>query len=172
MPTTFTYTDEADKAYGLTGMVICLNVCDEDHALRSLSLDAEGDDESFAIDGEYLASGAASAAQAWRSLVEKYGMLCSLASANVLCRTLVYRHRAMTNALARELRDLVSDTGRDFCSLADDEIDSIFTRSMGRMMRVFRERQVHVIAAQYADALRARRELSRAEAFELLQSFL
>ncbi len=172
MSTPFTYADEADKAFGLTGMVICLNVCDADHALESLTLDAAADEETFVIDSHYTDGGECSPAAPWRALVEQYKLLCSLAASNVLCRMLVHRHRGFTNDTARQLRDQVSDTGRDMCDLADDEIDDIFTRSLGQMMRVFREPQVHTIATRYAAALRQRRSMSRAEAFELLQSLL
>lgn len=172
MSTTFTYDGEADKAFGITGMVICLNVCDEEHALQSVSLDAGPDDEAFTIASEYMEPFESTPAAAWHASVDRFGVLCSLASANVLCRFIAYRNRAITNSLSAELRDLVAPAGREFCSLADDEINSIFTRSMGQMLRVFREPRVLAIASRYAEALRRRRALSRAEAFELLQSML
>lgn len=169
----FVYTDEEDKSYGLTGMALSLVVWDNYPMLRHISLDdAEGESIAFSPDFFFCSNPRFSAKIAWSELVKQYQTLTSLVMGNIMCRQIVHRRQALTPEDLADIYALIEEEGREDCQLEKDEIDEIFNKTLANLQRIYTNRQVEVIASQFADILRHRRTMSGhevAEQIEILQ---
>lgn len=170
MDSKFIYADENDKSYGLTGMIISLNVLDSDDMLREVSLDnARGDSISFTPDFFFCSNPRYSAKIAWKEMVKQYQLLTGLVIGNVLCRYSVSRHARPDRRTLADLKALIADEGHDMCSFDDDEIDEIFDKTFGYLDNVFSNRSVHSLADSFVAVLRQRRTMSGSEVLEEMQ---
>lgn len=168
----FAYADDTDKSYGIAGMVISLNIADAEDALDYITLDDDRD-TSFSLDSRFtLAPSAPSTAAVWRRMVDRYRLLINLVVSNIVCRRQVYRRLALEQSLIDEMRELISEEGRTFCSLDNDEIDRLYRHILSDQTRIFSSPRIHDIVRRYSAALLQQRHLSHSEAFELLQSLL
>lgn len=170
MDSKFIYADENDKSYGITGMIISLNVLESDDMLHGVSLDSErGDSISFTPDFFFCSNPRYSAKIAWKEMVKQYQLLTGLVIGNVLCRYNVSRRQRPGRQVLADLRSLISYEGHDMCSFDDDEIDAIFNKTFGYLDNVFSNRQVHTLAHGFVDILKKRRTMSGSEVLEEFQ---
>ena len=170
MNNNFSYTDEDDKCYGLTGMVISLNVLEHDDMLQEITLDSEnGDSITFTPDFYFYSNPRFSAKIAWNEMLKQYQTLTGLIVGNILCRYQVKRGRPITSSLRDEMRALVVEEGRDLCQLEDDEISMVFDKTLDFMENVYCNSSVHRLACALADTIKKRRTLSGHEVRDELQ---
>lgn len=166
----FVYSDEDDKCYGLTGMIISLNVFDSDDMLREISLDSEhGDSISFTPDFFFCSNPRYSAKIAWKEMVKQYQLLTGLVIGNVLCRYNVSRKKELDSEVMDDLKSLIAYEGHDMCSFDDDEIDHIFNQTLGYLNNVFSNRKIHSLADGFVNVLKRRRTMSGSEVLEEFQ---
>ncbi|MGM9871094.1 MAG: hypothetical protein ACI31E_04805 [Muribaculaceae bacterium] len=172
MDNKFAYIDETDKSYGIAGMVITLNIVEAEDALDYISL--EQGEPSFALDRRYTLDNpsGATVARTWHNIVSRYKLMVNLVVNNILCRRCVLHRNSIDNAIVSDMRALIADEGRTFCSLDDDEISNIYRSAVREASNIFASPRVHDVARRYAEAIMKRRHLSHSEAFELLQSLL
>lgn len=169
MDSKFVYADENDKCYGLTGMIISLNVLESDDMLREVSVDNEhGDSISFTPDFFFCSNPRYSAKIAWKEMVKQYQLLTGLVIGNVLCRYNVSRRQHPDRQTLADLRSLIASEGHDMCSFDDEEIDAIFNKTFSYLDNVFSNRQVHTLAHGFVDILKKRRTMSGSEVLEEL----
>lgn len=170
MDSKFVYADEKDKCYGLTGMIISLNVLESDDMLREISIDSTHPDSIlFTPDFFFCSNPRYSAKIAWKEMVKQYQLLTGLVIGNVLCRYGVGARRRIDRDVLSALKELIADEGRDMCSFDDDEIDEIFSKTYGYLSNVFASGRVHSLADNFVDVLRRRRTMSGSEVLEELQ---
>lgn len=166
----FSYTDEDDKCYGLSGMVISLNVLDSDDMLREISIEADhGESISFTPDFFFCSNPRYSAKIAWNEMLKQYQLLTGLVVGNIMCRYTVQRHKPLSSSLIDDMKALIQEEGKETCSLEDDEIDMIFDKTLSFMRSVYANPQVHAIACGIADAIKQRRTMSGSEVLEEMQ---
>lgn len=167
----FRYSDEADRAYGATGMAIGLMVYDGEELLYSINLDAApGDMMELSPDFFFAGNPGVSAKTAWNRLVKNYSIGLSMLIGNVMCRYIVNSRRDVPADVTTELKRYAHEEGAGSCELEDDEIDRVFDKSFDYLRRVFTHRGVQAVAHDFASALTNRRSLSRLEIEELLSS--
>ena len=167
------YTDEADRAYGATGMAIGLMIYDGDDLLYSIDLDAADTETGMmelSPDFYFAGNPGVSAKTAWSQMLKNFNIGVSMLLANVLCRHLVHQREALPGELADRLRELAREEGQGSCSLEADEADRLFDKSYNYLTRVFSHRGVQAVAHDFAAALTTRRRLSRLDALELLEA--
>lgn len=165
----FAYTDENDKSYGLTGMVITLDVFDNEDMLSEISLDnAHGDSIAFTPDFYFSGNPRFSAKIAWNEMIKQYQLLTAMVIGNVMCRYNVGRQRALASADIQGIRAIVYDEGHDSCALDDDEIDMIYRKTYDYMSSVFSNVRIHSISRALASVIQQRRTLSGSEIIEQL----
>lgn len=169
----FAYADEEDKSYGLAGMALSLVIWDDYAKVRLMDIDAE-DGESIAFSPEFFfcSNPRFSAKIAWNELLRQYRTLTSLVMGNIMCRRIVYSHSVLTPEDLADIYALIEGEGREVCQLEKDEIDEVFNKTLAQLQRIYSNRQVSVIASQFARILRDRRSMSGhelAEQIEMLQ---
>lgn len=161
------YNDEADKSLGIAGMAISLVACDCENVLSSVSM--EPDDDSLNLTQEFFFSGnpRQSARIAWNELLRQFQIASSLVIGNVLCRA-----HAAGHSPAKEIIDamhgFISEQGREYCSLDDDEIEAIYNKNYQYHRRLFSHPGVMSVARDFATVLRMRRTMTAGEVFEQL----
>lgn len=167
----FAYADDTDKSYGIAGMIISLNIAEAEDALDYASLD---DPQSLRLSSHYtvVPVPGASIADSWHRMVARYRLMVNLLVSNVICRTCTYRREPIKRSVYDDLRSLIAEEGHSFCSLDDDEIDTIYNKVVNDAGRIFTSPRVSDIARRYSASLLQRRRVSHSEAFELLQSLL
>lgn len=157
----FAYTDEEDKCYGITGMVLTLNVFDSEDKIHEISLDAEdGETISFTPDFFFSSNPRFSAKIAWNEALKQYQILTGMVIGNILSRYVVKNHKSLTASVIDDIKDLVSEEGREICQLDDDEIDTVFRKTLNYLSNIYSNRQVHLFTTHFADVIRARRSLT------------
>ncbi len=166
----FTYTDDNDKSYGLTGMVISLNVWDQSEMLQEVNLDnGEGYSITFTPDFYFNGNPRYSAKLAWNEMVGQYKTLLALVLGNIVCRNMAQHHRYLSEDCRREVYDLVADEGRESCSLEKDEIDNLFNNTLQYLEGLYSKAQMTMFAQRFAKELVQRRHMTASEINDLIQ---
>ena len=164
------YRSEEDKCYGVAGMAIGLSVFDAEDLLREVNIDADGVDcVQFVPDFYYTGSPRVPASKSWHHIYAHYQVSMGLAIANVLCRKMVLDHGVLDRKRRDELLDAAIADGLALCQLDRDEVEPMFDKSYSYLMRVFGNRDIQRVIYDFAEQLRQRRSLTRAEVAELLQ---
>ena len=166
---TFTYTDEKDKSYGLSGMALAMYAGDSCAMLRSVSLDSTDAQITFTPDFFFTASPRYSAKIAWSEMLKQYRTLNLLIVSNVLSRHILLHRQAVTSTLLDEMLGLVRDEGRDECQLDDDEIQRVFDKACYDMRNLLSNPKVAEIMGRMASLLCEKRALSGSEISELIE---
>ena len=165
------YNDEADRAYGLTGMAISMVVWDGESMLSGVNLDADpGCGLEVTPEFHFAGNPRLSARLAWHQMVKQFELSTAMLLGNAMCRSYVGQSRALTSSATAMLRAVVRDEGRSVCSLDDDEIAHIYDKVSGYLDRLFTHHAVAGLANSFAGTLRERRRLSAAEAIEQLSA--
>lgn len=166
------YTSESDRCYGASGMAIGLFVFDGEDSLSAIHIDAPSAAEVMVMDEGFFFTGnpSLSAKVAWQQMVRNYNLSAVMTIANVLCRRLVGQEEALDNACRTTLHNLVVESGRESCSLEDDELERLFDKDFNYLYRVFNHPGVHDVAHDLARELARHRVMSRAEIADCLRA--
>lgn len=160
MEVSLKYRDEDDKSYGLAGAAVGLFVYDKEDYLLSLSLDDEKDisfiPETFVVPNPEL-----SAKNVWEHRVGQYKIFTYIALSNYLCRQMVYKRKSVDPFEKRELYAMLSKTGKEACSLDDDEISRFFDKTYADMTSVFSHPKVKRVMEQFVSKLKMMRTMNR-----------
>jgi len=167
---TLKYADETDKSYGLAGMAISLVAWDAEEWLDAINLDAQADEAMRMSTEFYMTIAPRVGAKAlWEQSLNRFRLTAAMVVANVACREMAYRgHSSLPNEADSALRHALSDEGAEMCSLDQDEVSSVYGKSLAYCGRLFTHQGVKQLAGTLADELRKRRSLTAAEVFELL----
>lgn len=153
------YKDTDDKCYGLTGMAVAAVVLGAEDAIYSISLDGQSEGGIEFVEGYVLppTNPSFSPRNVWEQAVEHFRLSSGMLLANLLCRHYLYRHDRMKDDECRLVHSIVSETGRESCSLDDDEIDAVFDKTLRYFDRIFSHSGVAGVAHTFADTLKRMR---------------
>ena len=169
MSNILSYTDETDKALGITGSIITLVAADGEQYLSALDLDAEPAEAITLIPSMGLkANPRMSAKIIWSQTVKELRVSALMAIGNVACRVYVGGSRPLNSGEISLLRDIISEEAAEHCELEDDEAEILFDNNLSFVERLFNHSGIHNVARSFSSTLAKRRQLSAAEAIELL----
>lgn len=167
---TLTYQNEDDRAYGLAGMAISLAALDALDRVAGVSLDTEGPMVTFSNEFYFSGSPSVSPKSTWNALVRNYYITSAMVVSNVMARSMVRLKQEVPDEINRRIREEIECEGRDTCSLEDDEIESLYNRTISYMRRIFGNRRLHPAIDDFARTLSCRRALSGRELVDELRS--
>lgn len=161
---TLKYSDERDRAYGLGGMVVCMGVMESEQFIDTVSIDAESDEGlRFTPDFFYLSNPQLSAKAVWNDRLNHFQLLTGLVISNLLSRAMLKNHESVSRELSDLLLGHISDEGKHLCSLEDDEIKALYTKTFNYFQRFFNQREVEIMVGNIVDGLIGRRTLTNEE---------
>ena len=167
--TSLSYNDETDRAYGVAGMTIAMAQCDGEAYLASVNIDNPvGAAIVFTPAFGFSGNPRLIASLAWREHLNQFQLLSAMIMGNVLCRSNIRAAMPLSDDKIKALRELIAAEGRERCSLDDDELDIIFTKTQRALSRTFTHPAVSRLAHNLVDSLQRRRSLSAVEVFEIL----
>ncbi len=166
---TLTYLNEDDRAYGLAGMAISLAALDALDRVAGVSLDTEGPMVTFSQQYYHPASPAISVKANWDNLLHNYYITSAMVLSNVMARSMVRMRQDVPSEILKRIREEIECEGRDTCSLEDDEIDSIFSRTSTYMRRIFNNPRIRPAIDDFARTISRRRTLSGNEILDELR---
>lgn len=170
---TLKYADETDRAYGLSGMSVCLCVLEKEQYINAISLDSSPDHGmEFTPDFFQTINQRLSAKAVWNGNFNHFKLLTGLVVSNLMCRTMVKEHRELTRELSDLLLSDLRKEGKEACSLDDDETRNVYYESYNVMHRVFAHPQVNSIIERFVEQLSAKRRLERDEIMMLLRPLI
>lgn len=169
MQYTFTYRDERDKSYGLSGMALAMYADDACHMLQAVSLDSPDAQIAFTPDFFFSSNPRYSAKIAWSEMLKQFRTLNLLIVSNVLSRHILLHRQAVTSTLLSDMLSLVKAEGRDECQLEDDEIERVFSKACSDMRQILATPRVAAVLAHLADTLIERRALSGTDISDLIE---
>lgn len=158
-----TYTNEDDKAYGLAGMAISLVALDAVDKVSMVSLDGDGPMVTFSHAYYFSGSPSISPKATWNNLVNNYYITSAMVLSNLMSRSIVRLGMDVPAALLEEVRRNITEEGQSTCSLEDDEIDRIYTKTYNYMGRIFRNPRLHPAIDEFVRTISRRRRLSGME---------
>lgn len=170
MDATLRYADETDKAYGLAGMAIALMAWDAEEWLEGIDLNA-APEEAMHMSAEYYLCCAPKVAPkaVWEQSLKRFQLAAAMTVANVTCREMTHNGgRNISSVIDFELRKLLANEGATMCGLEEDEVESIYKKSLAYCRRLFVHPGVCQLAIQLAAALRSRKNMSATEIFDIL----
>lgn len=171
MHSILSYTDEADKAYGLTGSAITLVAADGENYLSGLDLDADPAEAISLVPGFGVkANPRMSAKIIWNQGVKELKVFSLMAIGNVACRVYVGHQRPLDSKEEELLHTVITDEACNHCQLDSDEAETLFRTNLEFVERLFNHMGVHNVARSFSSTLAKRRQLSGAEAIEILAS--
>lgn len=168
----FSYKNEDDKCYGLTGMAIALVVFDGEDYLTTINLDAETSKEMMDFTDDFYFSGNPefSAKNVWNQILKNFNLAMALSVGNVLCRRLVHESKPLERDKIKSLLQLMSEVGKESCELDTDETQHLFEKNLNYLNRIFSHHGVQSVAHDFAETLRSRRTMTRYEVVEQLRA--
>lgn len=165
------YADERDKAYGVASMTVTLVALDGEEHLGGIDIDASAGDEIYMVQTFGMKGNPRMSAKIlWEQSVKELRLSASMALGNLVGRRYVLAHRGLTRDDTEALRRVVRTEASEHCSLDFDEADRLFDHCLSYVDRLFRHSGVQVVTHGFAKHVIDRRQLSAAEAFELLSS--
>ena len=170
---TLKYKDDTDRAYGLTGMSVCLCLMDSERFLMHLDLDSEADQGLvFTPDFYQIQNQKLSAKAVWAGNLNHFKLLTGMMISNLMCRALVREGKEIT----RELSDLVlkniQTEGAELCSLEPDETGRLYAESYNFFHRVFCHPQVDSLVESLVGELKKQRRVESETVLQILRPLL
>lgn len=164
------YVDETDKSFGLAGMAISLIAWDAREWLEAIDLDAAPDEAMrMSADFYFTTAPRVGAKAVWEQALTRFRLTAAMTVANVACRHMSHlNHASIPETADSSLRRLLSDEGRELCSLDDDEVSRIYGKALSYCIRLFSHPGVKNLASSLATELREKRELYADEIFHIL----
>lgn len=166
---TLKYNDEADRAYGISGMAVALVIWENDKYLSALNIDGEADSGiEFTPDFFMMRNPKSSPRMAWNETVERFQLISGLLISNILCRSLVKAREDITPQLRQEVVRLLREEGRAVADLTDQEVEAIFSKGFNYFHKIFSHAGIGQLATDLADALSRDRRVDRDRMLEIL----
>lgn len=170
---TLKYKDETDRAYGLSGMSVCMCMMENERFIDSVNLDSEPDKGlAFTSDFFYPHNQSLSAKTLWNDSFNHFRLLTGLLLSNVMCRAMVRNREELTREMNELLLKNLFEEGHEECSLEDDEIRMVYNESFAFFHRVFAHPDVSVLVSRFVDNLTERRSLDGEDVVRLLRPLL
>lgn len=166
---TLTYLNEDDRAYGLAGMAISLAALDAMDRVAGISLDSEDTMVSFSHQYYFPSSQAISVKANWNNLLHNFYITSAMVLSNVMARSMVRMHKPVPDELMNNIYSEIAREGKETCSLEEDEIRNIFSRTSSYMRRIFNNPRVTPAIDDFARTISRRRSLSGHEILEELR---
>ena len=166
---TLTYLNEDDRAYGLAGMAISLAALDAMDRVAGISLDSDGPMVTFSHQYYFPSSPAISVKANWDNLLHNFYITSAMVLSNVMARSMVRMHKPVPSELMNEIYSEIALEGKETCSLEEDEIRNIFSRTSSYMRRIFNNPRVTPAIDDFARTISRRRSLSGNEILEELR---
>lgn len=165
----FTYNDETDRSYGLTGMAVTMAVWSDNDEILDIDIDRTDEPVAFTPGFYFSGNPSCSAKDVWEMMTRHFQLAMGMAQGNLLCRRLVGQNVMPADDEADALRNAAEEEGLEVCGLEKDEVDALWNKSYRSLVRVFGHSGVGSIAGHFASELRSRRRLERSEIAELLR---
>lgn len=162
------YRSEDDRCYGLAGMAIALGSLDVIDRVAEIYLDADGPMVIFSNEFFFNGSQSVSPKSSWKKLVENYQITTALAIANVLSRRLVREKAGEASDMLNALFATVAEEGHLYCELDDDEINTLFQKTLAFSRRIFGNPRLYPLVDRLSQIIATRRRLSGREIAEEL----
>ncbi|MDE6629704.1 MAG: hypothetical protein K2K36_10100 [Muribaculaceae bacterium] len=167
---TLKYKDEKDRAFGLGGMVVCMNAMESEKYIDYVSLDGEADHGmEFTPDFFQISNQRLSAKAVWNDRLNHFQLLTGLMVSNLLSRAM-FRDR---EGISRELADLllthVAAEGKELCSLEDDEIKELYNKTFTYFHRLFSSPEVGEVVGRFVELIGQRRRMENEEILAVLR---
>lgn len=168
---TLTYSDDRDKAYGITGMAITLVALDAADFFDSIDLDAPSG-EHIVMSHDYGMRGnpRMSAKIIWQQTMRELKLTASIALGNLTCRRYLLAHKGLSDKEITVIREALRHDADQHLDMDSDEADRLFDSCRQYADRLFRHQGVAGVAHSFADKLAERHQMSAAEAIEILAS--
>ncbi len=168
-PLTLAYAGEDDRAYGLAGMAITLAALNAIDRVAEVSMDTDGPMVSFSNEYYFSGSPSISPKATWDNLVQNFHITSAMVLSNLMARAIVRMKEEVPPALLSEVHERILEEGRDTCALEDDEIDSLFNKTLSYTRRIFGNPRLHPAIGEFARVLSQRRVLSGREIIDELR---
>ena len=163
------YSDDTDRAYGVTGMTIALMLWNGDQYLAEINIDNPvGSGIQFTPAFGFSGNPRLTATLAWRELFHQFELSAAMIMGNAYCRSYVGKSTPVADEVIAELQDLLRAEGRETCDLEHDEVDIVYKKTHRYLDRVFTHVGVTSMARDFARELMVRRKLSAGEVSDLL----
>lgn len=167
---TFNYSDEDDRCYGLTGMVVTMYEHEVIDMLHLITLDsADGHSIVFTPDFFFNSNPRYSAKLAWNEMLRQYQSMVRLVLGNIACRRLVHERKPIDADSRAEMLQAVTGPGVDDCALEADEVEAIFDHTLREMQEMFGNAKVANISHRFVEELKHRRTMAADEVAEMVQ---
>lgn len=163
------YSDENDRALGLSGMALALYAFDGYKYISALSLDnATGEGVELTPDFYVVSNPRMSAKIVWRGLLNTYELTTAMLIANAMCRAYLGHSRPMDGETSRKIKDVCRRQGQDMCELDADEVERIYSNIYLQLDNMFTHTTVANVARSVSRRLAQVRRLTAAEVMDLL----
>lgn len=170
---TLKYKDEKDRAYGLTGMSVCMCLMENERFINYVDLDSQADKGlGFTPDFFQLANQKLSAKAVWNGNLSHFRLITGLMVSNILCRSMVKDHMEVSRELSDLLIKNLQMEGADTCSLDEDETRNLYYESYNFFHRVFSHPQVNSLVEQFVGELTSRRKLESDAILHILRPLI
>ena len=135
---TLKYKDEDDRAYGLSGMAVSMYLLAHEKYIDNISLDADADyGLGFTADFFHQPNPNLSPKAVWADSLSRFNLLNGLIISNMLSRAMVRNGEAVTRELYQLMCGMLTDEGRELCSLDEDETRTLFNKNFNYFHEVF-----------------------------------
>lgn len=162
------YKDENDKSLGIAGMAITLVFNDNEHMLASVSMEEGEEAVAMAEEFFFVGNPRMSAKIAWNEMLRQLQVAAGLMLGNVLCRSYAVGDRPAKDILDT-VHDMIVNDAREFCSLDDDEAETLYKRSADYYAGMFSHPGVCAVARDFAGNLVKQRRMSAGEVIDHLR---
>lgn len=167
---TLTYQNEDDRAYGLAGMTISLASLDAIDRVAGVSLDSDDTMVVFSHKYYFNCSPSVSPKTIWDNLIQNFYITSAMAVANVAARCMVRMKQSdIPSDIVRCIFDVISEEGRESCSLEDDEIEAVCNKAYMHSRRIFGNPRIHPAVEELARTISRRRTLTSGEIVDELR---
>ena len=155
------YRDEKDKSFGLVGMAIAFRVWDAEDMYCSLNLDAQGFDcIDFSYDYYESFSNFGAPGAVLHHEIRMFKLMMGLTLSNVMCREIIGRSKNFGSADREDLKRLFEEIGREELELTKDECDTLFTKSVNYLQKLYGYGQVRRVAETFSKKFIDKREMT------------
>lgn len=162
------YKDEADKSLGIAGMAISLFLSDNEHYLAQVSLEEGENAISMGEEFFFIGNPRISAKIAWKEFFKQFQIMSGLMIGNVVCRCYA-SGKPVSREMVGATKSALLQQAREYCSLEEDESDTVFRRSYDYYNQAFAHPTVCTVARDLASKLRLQRRLTSGEVIDILR---
>lgn len=163
------YSDENDRAVGLSGMAVAMYAFDGQRYLSALSLDsATGEGVELTPEFEMVSNPRMSAKIVWRGMLNAFELTSAMLIANAMCRAYIGHSRGMDGDSMRTLKNLCYTRGRDMCQLDEDEVERIYSNIYHQLDGLFTHATVAGVTRTMSSRLVDARRLGYGEIMDIL----